>query len=203
MSFVLLLVIPINLFHDGRGHWIGFIKNAEGKSLREILKIYSILKSNRTDINESSAWAIAETVLEESKKHSLDPMLVLAVIKVESRFKDSAISTRGARGLMQIRPFVAHALAGEVEWEGERNLDDPVLNIKLGTFYLRYLKNSFRELELALAAYNQGPTAIRSRLEGQEEVPLEYATKVLTAYSSYRKGKLHTNRVGASPTASL
>lgn len=191
LCFLLALAIPINLFHGGGGHWLELVKHAEGKAVREILKIYSVLKANRTDMNETSVWAIAQTIMEESKKHSLDPMLVLAVIKVESQFQDSAISALGARGLMQIRPFVADSLAEEVEWQGERNLDDPILNIKLGVFYLSHLKKRFRVMELALAAYNSGPTEVRGRLEEQEEVPLEYATKVLSTYSFYRNGQRH------------
>ena len=195
LSLLFLLLIPANLFQRG-GHWIELVKRAEGKAAYEILKVYSILKSNRSNMSEASAWAITETILEESKKHSLDPMLVLAVIKVESRFHESAISTEGARGLMQIRPFVANALAEEVEltkWEGESSLDDPILNIKLGVFYLSHLKKRFRDLKLALAAYNWGPTEIRSRLEGEEEVPLGYAMKVLSAYYVYRSDSRQTN----------
>jgi len=101
----------------------------------------------------------------------------------------------GARGLMQIRPLVANALANEVDLgdkfaSGELDpeaLDDPILNIKLGVFYLQHLKRRFRDLELALTAYNWGPTEIDNRLSMEEAVPLEYAIKVLSAYQSYRR----------------
>jgi hypothetical protein len=190
LTLILLLLIPINLFHRRGGHWIELVKNVSALTTREKLKVYSVLKSHMPRTTDKSVWDLAQTIIEESKKHSLDPMLVLAVIKVESRFKDSAVSGRGARGLMQIRPFVADALAEEIKWQGERNLDDPILNIKLGVLYLGHLKKRFRDLELALAAYNWGPTEIRSRLDEQEEVPLDYSTKVLSAYSFYRRGRL-------------
>ncbi|MGH7773032.1 MAG: lytic transglycosylase domain-containing protein [Candidatus Binatia bacterium] len=147
------------------------------------------------DLSEGLAWGIAETISGESEKHSLDPMLVLALINVESRFHQTAVSTEGARGLMQIRPLVANALAEEVElegWEGEKSLDDPITNIKLGVFYLGYLKKSFRDLKLTLAAYNSGPTEINRRLEEEEELPIEFAMKVLSTYHLYRKQSRRT-----------
>jgi soluble lytic murein transglycosylase len=162
--------------------------NADGNR-EKILKIYSILRTYRRELEETSAWAIAETITGESERYSLDPILVLAVIKVESDFHPGALSTVGARGLMQIRPFVAATLAEKVDldqWEGERSLDDPILNIKLGVFYINYLKKRFRDLEVALTAYNHGPTDIESRLEYEEPIPLGYANKVLSAYQIYR-----------------
>jgi len=123
-------------------------------------------------------------------------MLVLAVIKVESRFQHTAISQGGARGLMQLRPKIAHALARDWDLESDaqsetllaESLDDPILNIRLGVSYLGYLKKSFKDTGLVLAAYHWGPTEIRNRLEEEQEVPTEYAAKVLSAYQSYRKG---------------
>ena len=68
------------------------------------------------------------------------------------------------------------------------DLDNPIVNIKLGVFYLHSLWQSFRDLNLALAAYNQGPTDVKNRLEVEEAVPQEYVTKVLSAYQGYRRG---------------
>jgi soluble lytic murein transglycosylase len=156
----------------------------------EIYKIYSVLRSHNKDLDKSATWIIAKTIQEESKKYSLDPMLVLAVIKVESSFRHLAVSPVGARGLMQIRPFVANALASEVDlktWNGIASLDDPVLNIKIGVFYLNRLKKRFRDMKLALTAYNWGPTRIGYKLAGKRSVPTKYAIKVLSAYRLYRQ----------------
>ena len=208
-SLLLFLSIPTHPFQEERGHRIERVSDAEGGDASEILKIYSVVKSYRMDLRDASAWTISETILEESNKHSLDPMLVLAVISVESNFQHAAISSKGARGLMQIRPFVADALAQELglrdkEIKGSKdhpftpsilqplNLEDPILNIKLGVFYLYRLKKNFRDVRLALAAYNWGPTEIKNRLAGDEAVPLGYATKVLSTYHSYRKHNRQT-----------
>lgn len=209
LSLMFFLLIPSQPFQGEGGHWIELVDYAEDRDASKILRIYSIVKSYRTDLRDASAWAISETILEESKKHSLDPMLVLAVISVESNFQHTAISSKGARGLMQIRPFVADALAQELglrdkEIKGSKdhpftpsilkplNLEDPILNIKLGVFYLYRLKKNFRDVRLALAAYNWGPTEIKNRLAGDEAVPLGYATKVLSTYHSYRKHNRQT-----------
>lgn len=155
----------------------------------EILKIHSIMK--RKGLSESSIWGLAETISTESKKFSIDPILVLAVIDVESRFLHQTTSPYGARGLMQIRPFVGDHLAGQAElledWEGAESLDDPILNVKLGIFYLGYLKKRFKNIELALTAYNWGPTRVQSRLDEDEPISLHYAERVLSKHEELRQ----------------
>ena len=167
------------------------------KAPRELVKIYSIVKSHRPDESDGEAWKVAEVILEQSSKHSFDPLLVLAMIQVESGFQYAAISPGGARGIMQLLPDVAKDLLGKISPVHEAKsrpfkpeyLDDPVLNIKLGVYYLHDLRKSFRNLNLALIAYNLGPTEIRNRLENKIELSDEYSTAVLTAYQSYKNAK--------------
>jgi soluble lytic murein transglycosylase-like protein len=125
-----------------------------------------MLQSTTMGLSHPSTQAVAETISQESRKYSLDPMLVLAVIKVESEFQSGAVSAYGARGLMQLRPDVAHALAEETDldvWENENSLHDPVTNIKLGAYYLAQLKEKFGDLKLALTAYNRGPMWVQAK----------------------------------------
>ncbi|HXV81145.1 MAG TPA: transglycosylase SLT domain-containing protein, partial [Candidatus Binatia bacterium] len=68
-------------------------------------------------------------------------------------------------------------------------LDDPVLNIKLGVYYLHDLKKSFRTLTHTLTAYNMGPTETKNRLNNDMEISAVYATMVLAAYRQYKDGK--------------
>lgn len=97
-------------------------------------------------------------------EHGLDPWLVAAVVRVESNFRPTAISPRGARGLMQLLPETASWAAKQT---GERHffadqLFDAEVNLRLGTWYLAQLLREFGGREtLALAAYNAG----RSRVE--------------------------------------
>lgn len=210
VAILSLVLIPTEPFKGDGGRWIELLDQARSIEASQLLKIYSVVKSHRMDLNDASVWAITETILEESIKHSLDPLLVLAVISVESRFQEAAVSTEGARGLMQIQPVVANALAKEVDLGldaefitlNPESLDDPVLNLKLGIFYLNSLKKSFRDLKLALTAYNWGPTEVKNRIEGDEEVPSEYAMKVLSAYQDYRKHSRQTQKSSGSRTAS-
>jgi len=164
---------------------------------KELLKIYSIVRSHRPDIAEEEAWELSEVILAESSGYGLDPMLVLAVIDVESKFQYGAVSSAGARGIMQILPYVAQSLAGKIglhqlshaKFFRPEFLDDPVLNIKLGVYYLYDLKKSFRNLTHALAAYNMGPTETKNRLDNDIEIPEEYSTLVLAAYHHYKNQK--------------
>ena len=164
---------------------------------RELMRIYSIVRSHRPDITEAEAWEISEVILEESSGYGLDPMLVLAVIDVESKFQYEAVSPAGARGIMQILPYVAQSLVQKIGLHQLSHsksfrpefLDDPVLNIKLGVYYLHDLKKNFRNLTHALTAYNMGPTETKNRLENDLEIPEEYSTLVLAAYRQYKSGK--------------
>ncbi len=185
-----ILLIPSNNFREKDDYPIEQAGQINNEGTDELLKIYSVLKPQRPDLKDGWIWDISNTIFEESRRRSLDPMLILAVINVESSFEHGAVSTMGARGLMQIRPVFANALAEEADletWQGEKSLDDPILNIKLGVFYLHSLKKNFRDLKLALTAYNWGPTEVKNRLHEDEMLPLEYAMKVLSTYRSYRE----------------
>lgn len=189
-SMLLVLLTPAQPLEKETGCGTEQIDAAGVERIHATSKVYSILMSHGMDLGKDSVWATAETVLEESRKHSLDPMLVVAVINVESRFRHKAVSTEGARGLMQIHPVAAASLAEEAEirdWKGIESLNNPVLNIKLGTFYLGQLKKRFRDLKLALSAYNLGPTEVQKRLSEGEAIPFGYVRKVLFAHRLYEK----------------
>lgn len=90
-----------------------------------------------------------------AQENELAPELVAAVIYTESRFIPDAQSPRGAIGLMQLMPETAQWVA-EQQGTTVKNLRDPEENIRLGTWYLRYLRTRFASPEMALAAYNAG-----------------------------------------------
>ena len=167
---------------------------------RELVKIYSIVKSRRPDIAESEAWRVSEVILEESLKRDIDPILVLAVIEVESRFQYTVVSPMGARGIMQIMPdtgkFLTETRGREIGLRPAlfrpELLDDPLLSIRLGVFYLHDLKKQFQNLNHALIAYNAGPAEIQNRIENNLELSDEFATVVLDAYQRYQKTRQPT-----------
>jgi soluble lytic murein transglycosylase-like protein len=96
--------------------------------------------------------------------HNIDYELLQALIATESGFDSTAVSPKGAVGLMQIMPATAerYGVASDAKTPVERKLTDPKVNIRTGTRYLRDLINMFPgQLELALAAYNAGEGAVQ------------------------------------------
>jgi soluble lytic murein transglycosylase len=120
-----------------------------------------------------SAWALVlwqyplrypEAVREYAGKASLDPILVAAVIRVESRFRPYAVSPRGALGLMQVMPETGQWIANQLGIApfAPAMLFDPFLNLRMGTWYLAHLWEEFHgDPVLALAAYNGGRGKVR------------------------------------------
>jgi hypothetical protein len=106
---------------------------------------------------------VARTVLEEAARAAMDPLLVLAVIQIESGFDPRAVSPVGAAGLMQLlAPTMREELA---RWRlGAADPFDPVSNVRAGVRYLDRLLDAFDDLDLALMAYNAGPGRIRRHL---------------------------------------
>ena len=100
---------------------------------------------------------------EASRSQGVDYELLKALIATESGFDASAVSPKGAIGLMQVMPATAerYGLTSDAKTPVARKLADPGTNIKTGTRYLRYLLDMFPgQLELALAAYNAGEGAV-------------------------------------------
>ena len=100
-----------------------------------------------------------DIIRQQAAEKELDPALIAAVIYTESRFREGETSEAGARGLMQVTPRTALAIAeqtGGVQFV-VADLDDPQINISYGTHHLRDLLDSYGgNLTAALAAYNAG-----------------------------------------------
>lgn len=124
---------------------------------------------------------IEEMIREVSERYRVDPALVRAVIETESHWNSTAISRRGAQGLMQLIPGTAQQL-------GVSNALDPKENLDGGVRYLRSLLQRYNgDLDRALAAYNAGPGAV-DRAGGVPRIreTREYVQKVTDSY--YRPG---------------
>jgi Transglycosylase SLT domain len=115
-------------------------------------------------------------ILKASSLFGVDSALVRAVIAVESGFNRYARSHKGARGLMQLVPDTGRRY-------GVVNAYDPWQNIRAGTAHLRDLIDEFRDLKLALAAYNAGATPVRRyRTIPPYPETRDYVRKVLAIY---------------------
>ena len=110
-------------------------------------------------IPDAERGRLAEAIVDEALAARIDPVLVLALIEVESRFDPGARSYADARGLMQLLPAT---MRSEAERSGIAFEDphDPVANVQAGVRYLRRLLDAFGRSEVALMAYNAGPNRI-------------------------------------------
>lgn len=161
---------------------------------KELVQIFSIVRSYRADTAESEVWRLAEVIYEEATKRGLDPLMVLALIRVESGFQTDAVSPAGARGIMQIMPDTGRNLAGATLREfgvhparfTVESLDDPVLNLRLGIYYLHGLKKKFQNWSIALTAYNFGPIDTQNRIDNHLDLSEDFAALVLDEYQRYK-----------------
>lgn len=127
---------------------------------------------------------VSRIVSEASRAYDLSEDLIYGIIWVESRFDPRAVSPVGAKGLMQLMPKTASYLADCIEWRHRADAFEPEFNIMAGTYYIARLIKSFNgDVDVALAAYNAGPTKVRRWLNGTglPKVSVEYATMVQTA----------------------
>lgn len=153
-------------------------------------------------LDVDSAAALAGAVRGESEAAGLDPLLVMAVIGVESGWAPAAVSDRGARGLMQLRKV---ALAGEEREAGMApgDVHDPVHNVRMGVRYLARMIQVFGDEDLGLMAYNAGPTRFLSLLLAVDELPdslQSYVRKVRREERKLRREMLHAEVLVAAAT---
>lgn len=113
--------------------------------------------------NHPNLTRLSPLIERNAREQSLDPALVKAIIAVESGFDPSAVSAKGAFGLMQLLPETAarYGVVGDPGRSAAQKLLDPAINLRAGTHYLHDLTVQFaNDISLALAAYNAGEQAV-------------------------------------------
>ena len=152
--------------------------------LEERLQIFKAIDDFQIGFNDEEVTRLSEVIYSESKRFQYDPLFVLAVILTESSLKKGQISSKGAKGLMQVIPFVGKDLASRsgIDWQGSKTLFEPETNIRLGTLHLFEQILKFGDVKKALAAYNMGETRLRGLLRQDKPVPQRYINKVLECY---------------------
>jgi soluble lytic murein transglycosylase len=153
--------------------------------LASVVRLRELLAENRIYLSRSNVEAMASRVEQVSRKYGIGSEMIYAVIRAESSFDPKALSNKGAMGLMQLLPSTAREVASQlnIRWTDERMLWDPLTNLEMGTFYLSTLLTRFDNMEVALAAYNQGPNRIAALQATQAELPMEYPDRVLSILS--------------------
>ncbi|MGL4774160.1 MAG: lytic transglycosylase domain-containing protein [Clostridium sp.] len=142
-----------------------------------------------------------EYVDKYSSEYDLNPLLVLSIMKTESKFKPEARSNKNAVGLMQITESTGEWIASQMKIENytKESLYDEETNIKMGCWYLRNLKDEFGTWDEAIAAYNGGRGNVNKWLKDEnyskdgktlDYIPFgetkKYVDKVNTNYSIYK-----------------
>lgn len=150
----------------------------------KMMKIQIILERLKTGLPLKSKLRLAQLIYQESLQYHYDPELVLALIITESSFYNWSQSKVGALGLMQILPTTGRdvAKAKNMPWRGKRTLFDPHMNIKLGIHYLAELHDRFGNLEVALTAYNSGPSRVAEMQRRGDQLPRTYAARIMNIY---------------------
>ena len=140
-------------------------------------------------------------IISYANEYNVDCALVASMINVESGFDKNAISQKGAKGLMQITDKTAIWLCEKLKEGYEpQKLFDAEFNIKLGTYYMSYLLEKFKDTDTALASYNAGEGTVKVWLENKsysldgktlDSIPYketdEYVKKVHNNLKRYQK----------------
>lgn len=162
----------------------GVIYRERIKKEEIISQIISFVKVENESLTDNELRTIAKIVYDESLKKKIDYRLVLAIMKVESNFRYGAISKKGARGLLQVKPSLARYIAHDVgiHWKDETILDEPDKNIKIGVHFFSQLVEDFESINMALHAYHVGPTKLKEIVAGKKKPEKRYLNLVLTEY---------------------
>lgn len=113
-----------------------------------------------------------------ARRHAVDPLLLAAIVEVESNFEADAVSPKGAVGLMQLMP---------VHFDATQQPFEPHVNLDLGARFLGGLVDRFGDLPTALAAYHAGPGAVeRAGGRAPYSSTRGYVARVLSIYGRYR-----------------
>ena len=177
------------------------VKNESEKvSLEGIFNTYnnSILNAGNISNKNYVAADVSNLTVDErienavelySNQHGVDSNLVKAIIKVESNFDPNVVSSAGAKGLMQLMPENCKALGVEDPFNIEQNIEGGVKHIK------EYIDRYNGDVEMALMAYNGGPTRMMNRgvksMADIYKMPKEtqnYVPKVMSYYRGFTNG---------------
>jgi hypothetical protein len=130
-------------------------------------------------LDHALARRIAASVQAECTVFQQDPNLVLAIMAIESDFNPRAVSNQGAVGLMQVMPHWRKVLALP-------DLTEPEVSIRAGIQILGYYQQMYRDLDVAVTAYNRGPGPVDAALVHNADPSNGYAARVLSTWERLR-----------------
>jgi hypothetical protein len=163
--------------------------------LHEVERMFLLERINRIlvryprFISPEDRERLAGMLVDEGQRTGIDPMFLLALIRVESAFSRQAVSRKGARGLMQVMPATGEEVARKlgIEWDGPHQLHDLETNVRLGVFYLDFLLEYYAgNYKFALTAYNRGPFNVRRIVRRHGSLKREFTGYFHRIQSFYR-----------------
>ena len=139
----------------------------------------------------------SDVVEEYAQKSGVEKNLIYGIIKAQSGFDENALSNKGAIGLMQLKADTAKWCADKMgEPFEEQDLKDPRTNIKIGVWYLSYLKDELKSQDLAIIAYNAGISHVKKWIDDgkidekvsvPDNIPFEETRKYIKKVRLYEK----------------
>jgi soluble lytic murein transglycosylase-like protein len=134
----------------------------------------------RPRVPHHTAREIAAAVYQCAQRYQRDPDLILSIMRIESAFDPTAVSNMGAMGLMQVMPQWIDVL------DIQCDLFDPECNVKYGLQILESYEQMYKDLDMALTAYNRGPGPVDYALMRGKDPDNGYAGKIRKVYDRLR-----------------
>ena len=160
--------------------------------LFKLLSYY--VQQHKIEISTATIKAIAKSTAKWSQTFGIDPLLILAQIRWESKFNPNAVSVSEAKGLMQLKDFVYQPVAKFLGLDTSTNaIFDIDNNIAAGTYYLHYKIRTWGREETGLGAYLLGDTGLLRALwnesEGRDSIGTtyqKYIQKIMDTRNEFR-----------------
>jgi soluble lytic murein transglycosylase-like protein len=151
MYFCLLTVWAIAASAETTASWKSVVR-ADPRTGR-LVRTYDVRPAAGQSRQAARPQQVRELIEKTAAKHDVDPLLVDAVVQVESNYNPAAVSNKGAMGLMQLIPATARRFGVSDPYDAQQNVEG-------GVKYLKHLQELYGDQRLALAAYNAGEGAV-------------------------------------------
>ena len=142
------------------------------------IEIKEYMKKQNSKLDNKTADRIYKTVVYYSREYNVDPVLVFSVMKTESHFKHSTVSSAGAKGLMQLMPFNFKEFKVDNSIEG---------NIKGGVMHLKRDFDTTKNITKTLVCYNAGCGRLKNNQWHNIKETTDYVTKINNVYPEIKK----------------
>ena len=152
------------------------------KDLRRIISVVFVILFFACNCFGATQSEVKQAIIKQANAMGVEAAIVLSIAKTESGFRQEARGAGGAVGVFQLMPATAKNMG-----INPYNLDD---NIRGGIQYYKNMYKKFGSMELAVAAYNTGPEAIR---RSNYKIPYsaqKFVNKIMADYSYYKKQQL-------------